>query len=225
MEQALITLLADEAAQIGVILGPPEMAQFALFYDEFQLWNAKMNLTAVDAGPAFIIRHFIDSLLALPSIPPSTATLLDLGAGGGFPGVPLKIAQKKLKVTLLDASRKKTSFLRQVLIKMGQSDVRVITGRAEDQLKGHVPKEKYDVVISRATFKLSQFLVLGDAWIGTEGVIIAMKGREWLKEKEEAESFAKACHLRLADVRETHLPHYEEMRALLIYKRMDDFAS
>ena len=91
MEQALITLLAEEAARIGITLGPPELAQFAVFYDEFQIWNAKMNLTAVDAGPPFIIRHFIDSLLALPSIPPAATTLLDLGTGGGMPGIPLTV--------------------------------------------------------------------------------------------------------------------------------------
>ena len=219
MEQALITLLADETARIGVILGPTELAQFALFYDEFQIWNDKMNLTAVDVGPPFIIRHFIDSLLALPAIPPSATTLLDLGAGGGFPGIPVKIARANLKITLLDSSRKKTSFLRQVLIKLGQGDSRVITGRAEDKLEVFPPEEKYDVVISRATFKLPQFLTLGNAFVRKEGVIIAMKGREWRKESTEAESIATTCHLRLIDVRETFLPHYGEIRALLIYNK------
>ena len=219
MEQALITLLAEEAARIGITLGPPELAQFAVFYDEFQIWNAKMNLTAVDAGPPFIIRHFIDSLLALPSIPPAATTLLDLGTGGGMPGIPLEIADKTLKVTLLDSSRKKTSFLRHVLIKLGKSDVRVITGRAEDQLEDHDQQKLYDVVISRATFKLSQFLTLGNAFVRKEGVIIAMKGREWRKEKEEAENVHAYDQLRLTEVREILLPHYEEIRALLVYRK------
>jgi len=225
MEQALITFLADEAIRIGVTLDPVELTQFAVFYDEFQIWNAKINLTAVNAGPPFIIRHFIDSLLALPSIPLAATTLLDLGTGGGMPGVPLGIADKKLKVTLLDSSRKKTSFLRHVLIKLGKNDVGVITGRAEDQLADHEQQKLYDVVISRATFNLSRFLTLGNAFVRKEGVIIAMKGREWRKEREEAENVAAACHLRLADVRETNLPHSEEERVLLVYKRMDDFVS
>ena len=225
MEQLLINLLENEAAGIGITLGVPELEQFALFYDEFLIWNAKMNLTAVEAGPAFVVRHFIDSLLVMPLIPPSAKTLLDLGTGGGFPGLPLSIVFRNLQVTLLDASRKKTSFLRQVLIKLGRSDVRVIAGRAEDP-HGHGHGEgKYDVVISRATFKLSQLLTLASRYTGDDGVIIAMKGREWRKEIEEAESVGATHHLQLADVRETVLPRYGIAVPSWFIRGLDGFAS
>ncbi|MBN1546729.1 MAG: 16S rRNA (guanine(527)-N(7))-methyltransferase RsmG [Syntrophaceae bacterium] len=219
MERALIQMLADEASKIGIVLGPAELSKFALFYDEFQLWNAKMNLTAVAPGPSFVVKHFIDCLQALPLIPKTAKTLLDLGTGGGFPGIPLAIAGRNLQVILLDASRKKTSFLRQVVIKLGLSGIRVVTGRAETLADQVSDIQNFDVIISRATFKLAQFLSLAGAYAGRDGIVIAMKGREWRKEMAEAESILVQNRFRLVSVRETVLPGEGEGRVFLIYKR------
>jgi len=212
-------MLADEAAKIGIALGPVELGQFALFYDEFQLWNAKMNLSAVAPGSSFVIKHFIDSLLALPLIPKTAKTILDLGSGGGFPGVPLAIACCGLQVTLLEASRKKTSFLRQVVIKLNLNDVRVVTGRAEKLSGQAFMEETFDVVISRATFKLSRLLALAGVYVGSNGIVIAMKGREWGEERADAERAMALTRFRLMDIREVVLPGSGEDRVFLIYKR------
>jgi 16S rRNA (guanine527-N7)-methyltransferase len=219
MEQVLIQLLKDEAAGIGISLGSEELSRFVLFYDEFQLWNAKMNLTAVAPGSAFVMKHFIDSLQALPLIPPTVKTLLDLGSGGGFPGIPLAIVRRNLEATLLDAARKKTSFLKQVAIKLGLTGVRVVTGRAETLCHRDLEREGFDVVISRATFKLAQFLSLADTYAGRDGIIIAMKGSEWHKEAMEAESIIRENRFRLMEVRKTLLPGEGEVRVLLVYKK------
>lgn len=219
MEQELIHLLTEETERMGIALGSREQGQFSLFYDEFQKWNAKMNLSSLDPGPDFVIKHFIDSLLALPQIPQSAKSLLDLGTGGGFPGIPLKIARDKLHVTLLDSSRKKTSFLRQAVLLLGLSDTRVITGRVEELIRAGTDREAYDVVISRATFKLSQILELGSHFLNRTGMIIALKGRDLKGEMEETEAVILKHRLRLAGKKETTLPRYGDVRTLLIYKQ------
>lgn len=204
---------------MGIVLGPREQTRFSLFYDEFQKWNAKMNLTSLEPGPAFVIKHFIDSLVALPLIPQSAKSLLDLGTGGGFPGIPLKIVRNNMNVTLLDASRKKTSFLRQVILLLELSDTRVITGRAEELVRQGTGQGGYDVVISRATFKLSQMLERGIHFVNREGMIIALKGRDLQEEIEEAETVILKHRLRLIEKKETTLPRYGDVRTLLIYKQ------
>jgi 16S rRNA (guanine527-N7)-methyltransferase len=219
MEQELIHLLTEEAERLGIALGPREQCQFSLFYDEFQKWNAKMNLSSLDPGPDFVIKHFIDSLLALPLIPQSAKSLLDLGTGGGFPGIPLKIARDNLHVTLVDSSRKKTSFLRQAVLMLGLSDTRVITGRAEELIRHGTGQGEYDVVISRATFKLSQILELGSHFLNRAGMIIALKGRDLQGETEETEAVIFKHRLRLAEKKETTLPRYGDVRTLFIYKQ------
>jgi 16S rRNA (guanine527-N7)-methyltransferase len=219
MEQALIHLLTEEVEKLGIALDPREQVRFSLFYDEFQKWNAKMNLSSLDPGPDFVIKHFIDSLLALPLIPQSAKSLLDLGTGGGFPGIPLKITQDNLHVTLVDSSRKKTSFLRQAVLLLGLSDTRVITGRAEELILQGAGQEAYDVVISRAAFKLVHILGLGIHFLKEEGMIIAMKGRDLKDEMEEAEKFRHQHHLKLADKRVIALPRYGDVRTLLIYQK------
>ena len=219
MEQALIQILTDEANGLGIFLSPAEQAQFSLFYDEFQVWNAKMNLTALEAGSSFIIKHFIDSLQALQLIPQEAKTLLDLGTGGGFPGVPLKIARSDLSLTLLDSSRKKTSFLKQVVLRLGLSDVHVITDRAEEQAREGRGGGEFDVVISRATFKMSRILELGSHFVKRDGLIIAMKGRDVTEELEKAQTVMNRFHLRLAERRETTLPRLGDSRTFFVYKK------
>jgi 16S rRNA (guanine527-N7)-methyltransferase len=219
MEEELIRILTEEAAGLGIILGPREQTRFSLFYDEFQKWNAKMNLTSLGPGPSFVIKHFIDSLLALSLIPQAAKSLLDLGTGGGFPGIPLRIVRNNLDVTLLDSSRKKTSFLRQVILLLGLSDTRVITGRAEELIRQGTGQGEYDVVISRATFKLSQILELGSHFLNREGMIIALKGRDLQEEMEETEAVILKHHLRLVEKKEETLPRYGDIRTLLIYKQ------
>ena len=110
MEERASQILSEAAKTVGIALGRGELSLFAAYYGELLDWNKKVSLISTRSERDIIIKHFIDSLTLLPYIKSETCRVLDIGSGAGFPGIPLKIALKSLKVFLLESSRKKTSF-------------------------------------------------------------------------------------------------------------------
>ena len=211
MDDNLIYILRREAKAFGIPLDRKQEQLFALYYDEFQLWNAKINLTSLEGGVSFVIKHFVDSLLPLPLIPRETRKILDLGTGGGLPGVPLKIARPDLEVVLLDSSRKKTSFLKQVVAILGLSGIQVVTGRAEEFYRNESWAKAYDAVISRAAFKLGPFIEIGSRFLISNGLLFAMKGYDITPSEEEGgQKAAKKCGMEHIKTCKTTLPYFEE---------------
>ncbi|MDR2861616.1 MAG: 16S rRNA (guanine(527)-N(7))-methyltransferase RsmG [Syntrophobacterales bacterium] len=211
MNDDLIHILGREANVFGISLGAKQKQLFAVYYDEFQVWNEKINLTSIANGISFVSKHFIDSLLPLAMIPREAKKILDLGTGGGLPGIPLKIARPDLEVVLLDASRKKTSFLKHVIAKLGLSGIQAVTGRAEDFCHKDRWAETYDVVISRAAFKLGYFMEIGSPFLRTDGLLIAMKGHDLaFTEEEEGRAAAEKYGMRHIETYKTTLPCFAE---------------
>jgi 16S rRNA (guanine527-N7)-methyltransferase len=225
MNDDLVHILAGEAHALGVSLDTRQKQLFAVYYDEFQLWNRKINLTSLPGGDAFVIKHFIDSLFPLAMIPPETKKILELGTGGGLPGIPLKIARPDLDVVLLDSSRKKTSFLRQVIAKLGLPGIRAFTGRGENLCRDESWAKAYDLVISRAAFKLGPFVEIGSRFLVANGLLLAMKGHDLaLSEREEGEKAAKQYGMKLTGTFKTSLPCLETGRSILVYKKTGCFS-
>lgn len=135
-----------------------------------------MNLISEKSSREIITRHFLDSLTALRFISRPDAKIIDVGCGAGFPGLPLKIAQPGLDVFLLEANRKKVSFLKHLIRLLNLSAVHVIHDRAEHLLNANAHKQKFDFLISRAAFKLQTLLVLGEFFLTPQGQLIALKG-------------------------------------------------
>lgn len=160
--------------------------QQALFerYIEFLLkWNQKYNLTAIIDPKEIRIKHFEDSLSLLPFLPRG-CRLLDIGTGAGFPGIPIKIERPDLEITLLDSRRKKIAFCDALILELALKKIKTFVGRAQD------PKTKetlglFDVVVSRATTSLTEFLSLSRNFLDKGGIAIAMKGPDWKKEYQE----------------------------------------
>jgi 16S rRNA (guanine527-N7)-methyltransferase len=149
---------------------------FDLYFRLLVKWNKAYNLTAITKRDEVFEKHFIDSLAPL-DILPAKGRLLDIGAGAGFPGIPLKIVRPSLSVTLLDAVDKKCLFCEAVVRELGLKDIDVVHGRAED--KAVTTKlGKFDVVISRATFKLPELVKMAVPYLKDGGKMIAMKGSE-----------------------------------------------
>jgi len=173
-------LITDGAGVMGIQLSGSETDQFALHGIELLHWTRKINLTTITDPYEIGVKHFLDSIAPVPMIPRGVS-ILDIGSGGGFPGIPLKILIPSLTVTLIDASRKKVSFLKHVIRTLQLENIDAFHIRAED-LANSPPENSdpfnrpFDVIISRALAALDKFITLALPLLAKDGVIIALKG-------------------------------------------------
>jgi 16S rRNA (guanine527-N7)-methyltransferase len=192
----LTELLKSGSSRIGVYLDPSHIRLFGLYLEELKEWNAKFNLTAITTDEEIVIKHFIDSLACLLVIPPNSslgsAKLIDIGSGAGFPGVPLKIYRPDLQVTLLEASQKKSGFLRHLGQQLNLAGLEVLTGRAEDYGQKNDQRENYDLVVVRAVDTLSVLAEYALPFLKPGGIFVAQKGPQINEELAQAQAAIKA---------------------------------
>jgi len=150
---------------------------FAAHAEALLWWNRKSNITAITDPLEVAVKHFLDSLAAAALISPGTAALLDIGSGGGFPGIVLKIVRPRLAVTLIDAARKKVSFLRHVIRILELQDIEALHVRAENLAADQRHCRRFDVIVSRALSSLPAFVDLARPLLSGNGCMLAMKGR------------------------------------------------
>ena len=148
---------------------------------ELMMWNKKINLTAIKQPLQIAEKHFIDSLAAASFIK-NKNSIIDLGSGGGFPGIPLKIMNPLLNVVLIDSSRKKISFLKHIIRLLGLEGIDAIHSRVQDLHDKNLYIAGFDAVISRAFTELSNFVELASPFLNKKGTIYAMKGKQAKKE-------------------------------------------
>ena len=165
-----------QAAQtLNIPLPKDSIPKFEVYFQELISWNKKINLTRIIERKKFFIEHFIDSLIAERYISKGKS-LIDLGSGGGFPGLPLKIIRPDLAITLVESSLKKTAFLHHIIRTLGLKGVAVREERVEN-IDG-----LYGVVIGRAFAPLVRFLPLALSLKAPKGIVIAMKGPNFSRE-------------------------------------------
>ena len=152
------------------------LQKFAQFAKELLVWNQKINLTSIIKPSEIVEKHFIDALAIHPYLCPE-ATVLDMGAGPGFPGIPLKLIRPMLKMTLIDASAKKVSFLKHVIRILKLTDIQAHHMRAEDIPLKRSENNLFEVVICRAFSALDKFLDLALPLLSQGGTVLAMKGK------------------------------------------------
>lgn len=197
------------------------------FYKYMELlleWNEKMNLTAITEPQEVLQKHFIDSLTILPYIP-RNASVIDVGTGAGFPGIPLKIVQDSLKVTLLDALNKRLNFLNEITNALDLSNVKMIHARAEEAGKNKELREKFDISVSRAVAPLAVLVEYLLPLVKVEGYCICMKGSN---AKEEIESSKKAISIlggKTEKEIEFKLPNSDITRSIIIIKKVNQTPS
>ena len=163
-------LLDSGVRSLGVALEPGARQRLLAFGAMVERWNRTFNLTAIRDPRRIMTHHLLDSLAVIPHLPPGS--MADVGSGGGFPGVPIAIAQPVRPVTLIDSNSKKAAFLRQAAIELPAANVSVHEGRVE----GWQPDAPFDVVISRAFADLSQFIGSCRHLLKAGGEWLAMKG-------------------------------------------------
>ena len=168
-------ILVLAAAEMGIDLPGDRLALLEAYREILLLWNSKMNLASLQSDLDLPVRHFIDSLTLLPHLPPGPGSLLDIGSGAGFPAIPIRIFRNDLHVTLLEASRKKCSFLKELSRRLGLQDVTVLNSRLEELLR-QPRRPAYDIITSRATLKLPELVEKGLPLLKKGGLLAAMKG-------------------------------------------------
>ena len=160
--------LKESAHKLGIVLSNGQLSQFNVYQQELLRWNAKTNLISAKSAREIEERHFLDSLTALAFIDQPDARIIDIGCGAGFPGIPLKIAAPGLHLYLLETNRKKVSFLKHIIRSLNLPDTFVLHERVENLLKIAPWKDFFDVLISRAAFKLTEMFPWG-TFVGTGG--------------------------------------------------------
>ena len=167
--------------------------QFGKYYQMLIEWNEKINLTAITEETEVAYKHFLDCISVFESKAiESGDRIIDIGTGAGFPGIPMKIYDSSLKITLLDSLNKRINFLNEVTNCLGLRDVTTLHGRAEDYGTNKDHREKYDICVSRAVANLATLSELCLPFVKVGGYFIAMKGP---KADEELEAAKKAIGL------------------------------
>ena len=190
---------------MGVDLHHQSRGRLAAHLELIEKWNQVHNLTAVRDTAQMVVLHLLDSLTLLPHLG-DAKTLIDVGSGPGFPGIPLAIARPELSITLLDSSHKKCAFLEQARVELGLENITVVCARVQQ----YHPEQLFDAVVSRAFAELSDFVVQSQHLAAPGGRLLAMKGVYPFEEIARV----PATH-RVAQVVELAVPSLEAKRHLV----------
>ncbi|PJF48113.1 MAG: 16S rRNA (guanine(527)-N(7))-methyltransferase RsmG [Chloroflexi bacterium] len=218
--------IQDAARRLGVALDARQARALLRFRDLLVEANQRFNLTALTDDASILALHFLDSLTAVQVIRGLQANhsaaleLIDVGAGGGFPGIPLKIALPELRVTLMDGTAKKVQFCAEVIRTLALQHIRAIQDRAEEA--GHRPehRERYDVAIARAVAPMPTLAEYLLPLTRVGGTCIAMKGSDAQAEAARAAGAIARLGGAIAAVTPVTLPGRDERRALIVINKL-----
>ncbi|TCS95488.1 16S rRNA (guanine(527)-N(7))-methyltransferase RsmG [Hazenella coriacea] len=207
----------------GVRLSDQQLKQFHQYYELLIEWNRVMNLTGITEEKEVYVKHFYDSLTLARVLPVnSLQSMIDVGTGAGFPGIPLKIAFPHLQVVLLDSLKKRVGFLEEVCQELGLTEVKCIHGRAEEFAHKKEFRQSFDLATARAVAKLNVLSEYCLPFVKVNGWFIAMKGMEISEEVTEAKpALHKLGKVSMEKVKFS-LPEEMGERHLLVMKKRDN---
>ncbi|MFC1568198.1 16S rRNA (guanine(527)-N(7))-methyltransferase RsmG [Candidatus Margulisiibacteriota bacterium] len=191
---------------------------FDLYLKELLEWDQKFNLTAITDPQEIRLKHFEDSLSLLQIMPLTDQSVIDIGAGAGFPGIPLKIKCPQISLTLVEATKKKVEFLRHIVARLGLQDVKVISSRAEEF--GQEQKEIFDIAVSRAVAELRVLTEYCLPFVKVGGLFVAYKEEKVEAEVEAARVAINALGGKLKEIKKVRLPDSDIVRSLVIIEKV-----
>jgi 16S rRNA (guanine527-N7)-methyltransferase len=208
-------LLRRASHEVSVSLSDSQIELFELYLQELVEWNKRFNLTGIRDPEDIVIKHFVDSLSPLPYLEPS-GRLLDIGPGAGFPSIPLKIAAPGLQAHLVEANRKKVSFLKHIIRTLKLESVIVLHSRFE-----HLdpPDQPFNIIISRACTRLEPLLELVAPFMEPCTTLVAMLGPASAKDHPRFADCAMVESLKLNRTVSLELPRGRGRRTLLFFQR------
>ena len=217
----LVETLAKGAGEIGVELTGGQLKQFEKYYYLLVKTNKKLNLTSIVEEREVALKHFVDSLTCLKAVSfEEGMSLLDVGTGAGFPGLPLKICRPESRVTLVESLEKKVSFLKEVILELGLEKIVVLRARAEELGRDKSHREKYDRVVARAVAELTVLAEYCLPVVKVGGYFLAMKGP---KVDEEMAAARNAVEILGGEVEKNinfKLPVLGDERNLVLVKKV-----
>ena len=212
--------LRQAAESYGLALTEEQLSRFERYYELLIEWNQKMNLTAITEPREVAVKHMIDSFSAWDdSLFSPEASLVDVGTGAGFPGIPLKILYPELRLTLLDSLNKRIRYLQTVVEELGLTEVRCVHARAEEAARQKEYREQFDIAVSRAVARLPILAEYCLPFVKKGGIFAALKGMQYEQEAQEARKALGMLGGQLAAVRPVKLPGLEDKRAVIYVRK------
>ena len=218
--------IVEGAREMEITVHARQTDQFAAHALILKEWNQKVNLTAIDSPMDMAVKHFLDSIISSRFIKPDSR-LMDVGSGAGFPGIPLKVMIPSLNVTLVDATRKKVSFLNHVIRQLHLSGITAIHSRIEDLQQEW--EGRFDVIACRAFSSLGDFAEKSMPLLAPDGLLLAFKGKDFAIDLDQV-STQKGSEVFLVAGKDTHiklqmklmsfkLPYLNLSRTLILLRR------
>lgn len=208
-------------AKIGISLNDKQHKQFDTFYEMLVEWNKVMNLTGITEYDEVVLKHYIDSIIVGNVFDFSNVkSIIDIGTGAGFPGIPLKIVYPDKNMVLLDSLNKRINYLNAVIENTGLLNIKTIHGRAEDYAKIKEYREQFDLCVSRAVANLSSLCEYCLPYVKSGGYFISYKSGKIDEELAESKKAISVLGGELSEVKYLTLPDSDIERAFVIIKKV-----
>lgn len=223
LEKYETSYFVEDLQELSLTLDKRQICQFLKYYNLLVEWNSFMNLTGITEYPEVIKKHFIDSLSVVKCIDLlKINSVIDIGTGAGFPGIPLKIVFPHLKITLLDSLQKRIRFLDEVIGELELSGIETIHGRAEEFAKPDKLRAKYDLSVSRAVANLSTLSEYCIPFVKKDGFFLSYKSEKISEELSTAERAIHVLGGELMDRVDFTLPRTDMKRTILLIKKVKE---
>ena len=210
--------MIDYGKEINIVFTEEQLQKFYQYMNLLIEWNEKINLTAIVEPKEIILKHFIDSLTIIKYIEPNKS-VIDIGTGAGFPGIPVKIMREDLDITLLDSLNKRIHFLNEVIQKLELKNITAIHARIEEFAKNKQYREAFDVATSRAVANLTTLSEYMLPMVDLKGMAICMKGSEINEEISKSKNSIKLLGGKIDKIEEFTLPKSDNRRNLILIKK------